>query len=141
MVISVYLSATLPGERNHDIEMLMKCLYEIREDLLILGEWNCETDVSPVSHLVSTGCLSVVDDRMQGVAGTSAAGRFIDFALTRGDVVISDRSQSPGPADHHWVKYCMCIGSVPIPRQVWPKRLKLIEDLNEAFSEKKFEEK
>ena len=137
LLINVYLHANDLSQAKHLLLSIFEWVAELGEEALILGDFNMERHVWPISTALATGKWYSCDEQVCGdQLGTGThrnsnnkyTGRVIDFGLATPRVLITDRTQNVGVADHDAVVYDIAV--LDRPSAVW--RLPAGEPLLEA---------
>ena len=137
LLINVYLHANDLSQAKHLLLSIFEWVAELGEEALILGDFNMERHVWPISTALATGKWYSCDEQVCGdQLGTGThrnsnnkyTGRVIDFGLATPRVLITDRTQNVGVADHDAVVYDIAV--LDRPSAVW--RLPAGEHLLEA---------
>ena len=126
LLANVYGHATNDTERDRLLRKVATYLRSTGEATLLIGDLNCTEEEGAVGEICANGIMHLADDFFDGPRlPTRESGRRIDFALCSADITFTQRSQTPGPADHDTVAYSICLRPDVAPRHMAPVPPKL----------------
>ena len=111
-LVNMYLHAADSTAANALGKAVMLTAAARGEDRILLGDWNRTPFQEPAAPALASGCMRAADDLvgLETIQSTRSlhAGRYIDYALYQGNVVLTSREQHThlsGCFDHDLIVY------------------------------------
>lgn len=140
VVCSVYGAASAKEWNRGFVERVLQWATQLREDVVLLGDWNSTAADYPVSRYVATGLVNLLDDAEgQHIPGTASSDKVIDFGVSSGRVAAMTRVAAEGVADHQLVLYRLPLVCPIAPSLVWPRKLTLLDATHGELVARRFE--
>ena len=122
LLINLYLHANNSTQAKQLLLSIFEWVAELGEEAIILGDFNMERHVWPISSALATGRWYSCDEQVSGDhigigthrnANDQYTGSVIDFGLATPRVLITSRTQTVGVADHDAVVYDIAVLDKP----------------------------